>query len=52
MGLNINPNKTKIVEKRINSTLNVDVMQEPIGENTFLKLREQRDQARLECDFK
>tara|TARA_R100001129_G_scaffold179704_1_gene156809 strand:+ start:318 stop:533 length:216 start_codon:yes stop_codon:yes gene_type:complete len=21
-----------------------------IGENTFLKLREQRDQARLECD--
>ena len=25
-------------------------MQEPIGENTFLKLREQRDQARLECD--
>ena len=25
-------------------------MQEPIGENTFLKLREQRDQARLELD--
>ena len=25
-------------------------MQEPIGENTFLKLRAQRDQARLECD--
>ena len=25
-------------------------MQEPIGENTFLKLREQRDKARLECD--
>ena len=25
-------------------------MQEPIGENTFLKLREQRDQARLESD--
>jgi len=23
-------------------------MKEPIGENTFLKLREQRDQARLE----
>jgi len=25
-------------------------MKEPIGENTFLKLREQRDQARLELD--
>ena len=25
-------------------------MSEPIGENTFLKLREQRDQARLELD--
>jgi LPS O-antigen subunit length determinant protein (WzzB/FepE family) len=25
-------------------------MPEPIGENTFLKLREQRDQARLELD--
>ena len=25
-------------------------MQEPIGENKFLKLREQRDQARLELD--
>ncbi len=25
-------------------------MQENIGENTFLKLRQQRDQARSECD--
>lgn len=25
-------------------------MSEQIGENTFLKLREQRDQARTECD--
>ena len=25
-------------------------MPKPIGENTFLKLREQRDQARLELD--
>ena len=24
--------------------------QNKIGENTFLKLRQQRDQARLECD--
>ena len=25
-------------------------MKEPIGENTFLKLRQQRDQARDECE--
>ena len=25
-------------------------MKEPIGENTFLKLRQERDQARLELD--
>ena len=25
-------------------------MSEQIGENTFLKLRQQRDQARAECD--
>ena len=26
-------------------------MQEPIGENTFLKLRQERDQARSECEL-
>jgi hypothetical protein len=25
-------------------------MKEPIGENTFLKLRQERDQARDECE--
>ena len=28
----------------------VDNMSEQIGENTFLKLRQQRDQARAECE--
>ena len=28
----------------------VDNMSEQIGENTFLKLRQERDQARAECE--
>ena len=33
-----------------NTTDKEDNMQEPIGENTFLKLRQERDQARDECE--
>ena len=33
-----------------NTTNKEDNMQEPIGENTFLKLRQERDQARAECE--
>lgn len=34
-----------------NTTDKEDNMQEPIGENTFLKLRQERDQARSECEL-
>jgi len=40
---NDNKNKNDIKDKE-------DNMSELIGENTFLKLRQQRDQARSECD--
>jgi len=40
---NDNKNKNDIKDKE-------DNMSELIGENTFLKLRQQRDQARAECD--
>ena len=40
---NDNKNKLDIKDKE-------DNMSELIGENTFLKLRQQRDQARAECD--
>ena len=40
-----NDNKNKLDTKD-----KEDNMSELIGENTFLKLRQQRDQARAECD--
>ena len=40
-----NDNKNKLDTKD-----KVNNMKEPIGENTFLKLRQERDQARDECE--
>jgi len=40
-----NDNKNKLDTKD-----KEDNMKEPIGENTFLKLRQERDQARDECE--
>jgi hypothetical protein len=50
-----NIRRTKINKKNDNKNKNdikdkEDNMSELIGENTFLKLRQQRDQARAECD--
>ena len=50
-----NTRKTKTNKKNDNKNKNdtkdkEDNMSEQIGENTFLKLRQQRDQARAECD--
>ena len=50
-----NIRRTKTNKKNDNKNKNdtkdkEDNMSELIGENTFLKLRQQRDQARAECD--
>lgn len=43
--------RTRKEDQKNNATKDKeDNMSELIGENTFLKLRQQRDQARSECD--
>ena len=43
-------NKTNDNKNKLDTKDKEDNMSELIGENTFLKLRQQRDQARAECD--
>ena len=46
----IKTNKKNDNKNKLDTKDKEDNMSEQIGENTFLKLRQQRDQARAECD--